>query len=228
MLCVPRPLLVSCPFLFSAWSHAVTAARNIIEPCGQRRLHVHFAPPSASGSVYRHLSSIAHRAAEPVEDHASSAVAAPVPPPSPPPDVIHLRGLVFHGRHGVYAAERELGQKFVVDVRLSLPLTRAALSGSLADSVDYGAVYGAVRRVVEGEHCTLLEELAWRVIAAVMAEWPAVEAVQVRVKKPQVAVEGVVEYLGVEMQRSRAQWQSETGRIKQRKRKKDITQLSIE
>ena len=136
--------------------------------------------------------------------------------------------MLFFGRHGVYASERELGQKFSVDATLELPLTRSALTGRLSDSVDYGAVYRVVRRVVEAEQFALLEELSWHIIAEVMAEWTAVERMSVRVKKPHVAVEGAVDWLGVEMERSRAQWQAERRHVKQRKRKKDITQLNIE
>ena len=146
----------------------------------------------------------------------------------PSSDRILLSGMLFHGRHGVYSAERELGQKFVVDVALSLNLTRPALTGVLTDSVDYGAVYRSVRRVVESEQYTLLEEVSWHIIAAVMADWQRVERIAVRVKKPHVAVEGAVDYLGVEMERSRAQWQADLGTAKHRKRKKDITQLPIE
>ena len=157
-----------------------------------------------------------------------SSTASSAPLSSLRSDRILLGGMVFHGRHGVYAAERELGQKFAVDVALSLPLTQPALTGSLRDSVDYAAVYGCVRQVVQAEQYALLEEVAWHIIAAVLTEWPAVLSVSARVKKPHVAVEGVVEYLGVEMERSRAQWQAELGRVKQRRRKKDVTQLPIE
>jgi hypothetical protein len=43
-------------------------------------------------------------------------------------DRIILEGMVFHGRHGVLPAERELGQPFVVDVELRLDLRPAGLS----------------------------------------------------------------------------------------------------
>ncbi|HEY8590998.1 MAG TPA: dihydroneopterin aldolase, partial [Naasia sp.] len=38
-------------------------------------------------------------------------------------DRIRLTGLRVHGRHGVFPAERELGQVFVVDLELVLDLS---------------------------------------------------------------------------------------------------------
>lgn len=54
------------------------------------------------------------------------------------------------------------------------------------------------------------------------------DEVVVRIKKPQVAVEGVVDYLGIEMTRTRKEWEEERGRIHYRKRPKDITQVTVE
>ena len=215
----------------------ITASQRLSVRPVSYRLPVLPSSCSPSCRLSHSLSALASTSADPtvaalsVDERPLSAVCPSSPPSfSSPPltDRILLAGLLFHGRHGVYPAERELGQKFVVDASLSLPLTRAALTGQLTDSVDYGAVYRCIRRVVEVEQYGLLEELAWHCIAAVMADWPGVERMSVRVKKPHVAVEGAVEYLGVEMERSRAQWQAEVSRVRQRKRRKDITQLQVE
>ena len=42
-----------------------------------------------------------------------------------PYDRILLKGLKFHGYHGVFNAEKELGQKFVVDLELHVCLAKA-------------------------------------------------------------------------------------------------------
>jgi hypothetical protein len=38
-------------------------------------------------------------------------------------DKILMKGMVFHGYHGVFGAEKELGQKFVVDVEVRTDLS---------------------------------------------------------------------------------------------------------
>ncbi len=102
-------------------------------------------------------------------------------------DVVELRGLRARGRHGVLAAERELGQEFVVDLALHLDAGPAGASDDLADAVDYAGVAGAVHAVVTGEPVSLLEALAARLAEAVLTD-VRVRAVDVAVHKPQAPV----------------------------------------
>lgn len=101
-------------------------------------------------------------------------------------DRILLEGMVFHGHHGTLPAERELGQPFIVDVELRLDLRPAGLSDDLAKTVDYGEVHRLAKQVVEGEPAGLTETVAERIANATLEELPLVEAVRVKVKKPNV------------------------------------------
>jgi dihydroneopterin aldolase len=107
-------------------------------------------------------------------------------------DRILLEGMVFHGRHGTLAAERELGQPFVVDVELRLDLRPAGNSDDLAQTVDYGEVHRRAREIVEGEPVNLTETVAERIARAILEEHPAVEAVRVKVSKPHVRLDDTV------------------------------------
>lgn len=99
-------------------------------------------------------------------------------------DVIRLVGLGGIGRHGVLPEERRDGQRFLVDLDLHVDTSVAAGSDDLADTVDYAAVAGDVRDIIEGEPVNLLETLAARVAGAVMAH-DRVRAVDVTVHKPE-------------------------------------------
>lgn len=119
-------------------------------------------------------------------------------------DRILLEGMVFHGRHGTLAAERELGQPFVVDVELRLDLRPAGLSDDLTKTVDYGEVHRRAKEVVEGEPAGLTETVAERIAAAVLADHALVDAVRVRVAKPNVRLgDTVLEGSAVEILRHR-------------------------
>ena len=107
-------------------------------------------------------------------------------------DSILLEGMVFHGRHGTLPAERELGQPFVVSVELRLDLRPAGRSDDLSQTVDYGQVHQRAKEIVEGPPVNLTETVAERIAAAVVEEFPAVEAVRVRVAKPHVRLGGTV------------------------------------
>lgn len=103
-------------------------------------------------------------------------------------DRILLEGMVLAGRHGVLPAEREHGQRFVVDVDLRVDVEAAAATDDLGLTVDYRAVHHAVRAIVEGEPVDLLETLAVRTAHAILALDRRIEGVGVRVAKPDVTL----------------------------------------
>jgi dihydroneopterin aldolase len=117
-------------------------------------------------------------------------------------DKIILCNMVFRGRHGVHPAERELGQRFEVDVELGLDLSRAMASDALQDTVDYSRAYAIVRQETEERHYQLIETLAGAMVQRLMAELP-VTSVLVRVRKPQVPLYGILSFTAVEIQRRR-------------------------
>lgn len=107
-------------------------------------------------------------------------------------DRILLQGMIFNGYHGTLAAERDLGQPFVVDIDLHCDLRAAGLADDLTKTVDYSEVYRRARAIVEGQPVNLTETLAERIAAAVLEQHPLVEGVRVRVAKPNVRLDGGV------------------------------------
>lgn len=118
-------------------------------------------------------------------------------------DRIVLSNLVFQARHGVHDWEKERPQRFEVDVELELDLSPAGRSDDLAATVDYSAVYDRVRAIVEGPAVELLEALAARVAERVLDADARIDAITVRVRKPEVQLGGPLDYAGVEVTRQR-------------------------
>jgi len=117
-------------------------------------------------------------------------------------DRIILHNMLFRGYHGTLAAERELGQRFEVDVELQLDLSRAIASDALQDTVDYSRAYTIAQEEVEEQHYHLLERLAGSIAQRLLAELP-ITGVVVRVRKPQVPLPGPLAYSAVEIERKR-------------------------
>jgi 7,8-dihydroneopterin aldolase/epimerase/oxygenase len=107
-------------------------------------------------------------------------------------DRILLEGMIFHGRHGTLPAERELGQPFVVDIELRLDLQAAGLSDDLTQTVDYSEVHRQAKEIVEGPPVSLTETVAERIAGAVMENYLKVEAIRVKVAKPNVRLDNTV------------------------------------
>ncbi|KAG5583471.1 hypothetical protein H5410_054098 [Solanum commersonii] len=121
----------------------------------------------------------------------------------PKGDKLVLRGLKFHGYHGVKQEERKLGQKFLVDVDAWMDLRPAGESDCLSDTLSYTDIYRIVKEVMEGPPKNLLESVAQLIASTTLTNYPQVSAVRVQVGKPHVAVQGPVDYLGVEIIRCR-------------------------
>ena len=115
-------------------------------------------------------------------------------------DRILLSGMEFYGYHGVLQQERELGQRFIVDVQLELDLVKAGTVDDPAETVSYADVYEVVRKVVTGPPRLLIEAVAEAVAAGILND-PRVKGVKVRVKKPQAPVAGIFSWMAVEIER---------------------------
>lgn len=124
-------------------------------------------------------------------------------------DKILFNGMSFYGYHGVYAAEAELGQRFCVDLEMSLDLSRAGASDDLDDTVNYADIYGCVRQLVEGERFRLVERLTAKIAETLLDKFPLLEEVKVRVTKPNPPINGHYASVAIEMTRRRedfARW----------------------
>ena len=127
----------------------------------------------------------------------AESLAAPVSP-----DRITLTGITGYGHHGVFPAERERGQPFVVDLTCHLDLVRAAAEDDLGQTIDYAGLAQAVVADVERDPLDLIEALADR-IARTCLQHQAVQRVEVTVHKPHAPLPVHVADVAVTLTRSK-------------------------
>jgi dihydroneopterin aldolase len=101
---------------------------------------------------------------------------------------VELVGLRIFGRHGVTEEERQRGQDFLYDIRMTVP--DDAVSDRLEDTTDYREVADAVRELSAARQFALLEALA-AAVADLIVERFEVERVSVRVRKPDARPAGL-------------------------------------
>jgi len=117
-------------------------------------------------------------------------------------DTIRLNNISLFAHHGVAPQERELGQRFFVDIELTTDLTAAAQQDDLTRSIDYEAVYHAAAKAFTATACQLLEHAAWQVMTALFHQFPAQE-ITVRIRKPSALGDGILDAVEVELSRRR-------------------------
>jgi 7,8-dihydroneopterin aldolase/epimerase/oxygenase len=107
-------------------------------------------------------------------------------------DRIRLEGMIFYGLHGVDPAEKALGQRFVVDLEVERDLRRPGRTDEVTDTVNYAQLYRIARAVLEGPSKNLIEAVAEEIARRVAETCAGVDAVRVRVRKPEVPIKGSI------------------------------------
>lgn len=117
-------------------------------------------------------------------------------------DRLTLRGIQVYGYHGVLPEEKQLGQRFVVDVILFGDFSKAARSDDLNDAVDYSRAYQLICETMENGSFDLIEKAAGR-LCTVLLESLTVDSVEVTVEKTNPPIRGFNGQAAVTLRRDR-------------------------
>ncbi len=118
-------------------------------------------------------------------------------------DTIVIKGLEVFAYHGVNPEEKRDGQRFVLDVAMTVDLATPCATDDLNTTVSYSAVIKTIRAVMTAQSDDLIERAAQRVADAILETYPLVEAVTVRLQKPDAPMKATFDYVAVEITRSR-------------------------
>ena len=113
---------------------------------------------------------------------------------------IEISGLSLYTHHGLTAAEREIGQRLVLDIRLEVGECDATITDLVEDTVDYGEVCNVVALVAQQRSYRTLERLCSAVADRLLADYAA-EEVWVKAAKPEPPIALPVQEVSVEVWR---------------------------
>ena len=103
---------------------------------------------------------------------------------SGPEVAIEVSGLSLYTHLGVTAAEREVGQRLLLDIRLEVGECDATVTDRIEDTVDYGAVCEQVVLVAQQRTYKTLERLCAAIADRLLANYE-VHSVWVKAAKPE-------------------------------------------
>jgi len=113
---------------------------------------------------------------------------------------IEITGLSLFTHHGVSAAEREVGQRLVIDVRLDLGESDATATDAIEDTVDYAEVCQLIALVAQQRSHRTLERLCSTIANRLLADYD-LEGVWVKASKPEPPIALSVDEVSVEVWR---------------------------
>ncbi|UCZ53334.1 dihydroneopterin aldolase [Bacillus shivajii] len=119
-------------------------------------------------------------------------------------DKIYVNGMAFYAYHGVFPEENKLGQRFFADVILEMDTKGAGETDRLDKTVNYAEVYNKVKEVMEGEPVNLVETLTERIANSLLDTFEKVDAVTIKVIKPDPPIPGHYDSVAVEIRRERS------------------------
>ncbi len=116
-------------------------------------------------------------------------------------DLIKITGISAKGFHGVFEIERKKGQKFIVDIELSMNLTN--LKDDLSKTVNYAEVAQIAHDNITGKPVLLIETLAENIAKSVLNKYKKAKQVKVIVHKPKAPLTIKFKDVSVEIIRTR-------------------------
>jgi len=119
----------------------------------------------------------------------------------PEPEVtIEISGLSLFTHVGVTDAEREIGQRLLLDLRIDVGEVDATVTDRIEDTVDYGQVCQMANLVAQQRSYKTLERLCAAIADRVIEEYDA-HAVWVKAAKPEPPMALPVSEVSVEVWR---------------------------
>ncbi len=115
---------------------------------------------------------------------------------------IEIAGLSLYTHHGVGDAEREVGQRLVLDIALELDDCEALVTDRLEDTIDYGDVCQEATLAAQERSYRTLERLCAGIADRLLERYGA-DSVTVRAAKPEPPIPLPVEEVAVELSRER-------------------------
>ena len=113
---------------------------------------------------------------------------------------IEISGLSLYTHHGVSDAEREVGQRLVLDLRLDVGQTDATVTDAIEDTIDYDEVCQLVALIAQQRSHRTLERLCGAIANRLLADYE-LEGVWVKATKPEPPIALTVDEVSVEVWR---------------------------
>lgn len=116
-------------------------------------------------------------------------------------DRIYIKKLEIFAKHGVFAEEKALGQKFLISAVLHTDIREAGKTDDLTKSIHYGEVSHMMKEYLEGHTFDLLERAVETLAEKMLLEIPGLQEVELELEKPWAPIGLPLETVSVSIRR---------------------------
>ena len=117
-------------------------------------------------------------------------------------DYIEIKGMKFHSYIGHYDEEKQIGNKFNVNLKIRTNCEKAGKSDNLDDALDYVSVYSVVKKEMN-KKCNLVENVVARVKSSIFENFEQIEHLELKITKLSPKIGGMVDEVSVIVEEER-------------------------
>lgn len=114
-------------------------------------------------------------------------------------NIIRIKKAVFYAYHGALEEEQSMGGKFEADVDIYTSFAAAAKDDDLHETINYVSVYKFINELVHEKKYSLIETLATVIADKLLAKYPEISKIAVRVRKNTVPIGGLIDCVEAEV-----------------------------
>ncbi len=114
-------------------------------------------------------------------------------------DSIIAKGMTFSACHGMEEQERNLAQRFKIDLEMFMDLELAGQTDDIENTINYARVFDLVQEVVTSTSYDLIEALAENIARTLLIAFPLMRGLEITVYKPDAPIQGEFDYFAVKI-----------------------------
>lgn len=114
--------------------------------------------------------------------------------------MIRINNLRFHTFNGVLPEERRNGQQLAMDIAIKYPIETKVRHDDVHETINYAEVRAVMADFVDTHSYKLIESLANQLLQVLLAKFPTVEAINLKIRKYSVPMPGIFDDVEIEVE----------------------------
>lgn len=116
--------------------------------------------------------------------------------------ILSIENIEFHSYHGIYDIEKKIGNKFLIDLKIEIPIIKSSLLDDVSYSIDYQELLNVIKKEMQIPSNTL-ENLLHRIIKQIFNKFNNIKWLWIKIHKVNPMVEPKIKSFSIEWEGSK-------------------------